>query len=87
VDIAVLDRSEGNVVARGAYYGGPDYEFVIGSDGQVYFRVVGDTEQALHPNCGGRSPNLPADGSGRFGDLPPQLRCNEPREHRRIASS
>jgi hypothetical protein len=44
VEVLVLTRPEGDVLARGAYYGGPDYEFVVGSDGQVYFRVVGDTE-------------------------------------------
>jgi hypothetical protein len=33
------------VIARGSYLGGPDYEFVVWDDGQVYFRVVGDEER------------------------------------------
>jgi hypothetical protein len=44
VEVLVLDPPEGDVIARGSYYGGPDYEFVVGSDGQVYFRVVGDSD-------------------------------------------
>lgn len=35
----MVTRSHG-----GAYYGGPDYEFVIAADGHVDWRVVGDTE-------------------------------------------
>jgi hypothetical protein len=42
VDVEVFDQPEGDLLARGSYYGGPDYEFVAWSDGQVYFRVVGD---------------------------------------------
>jgi hypothetical protein len=45
VDIKVLDPPEGHVIARGSYLGGPDYEFVVWDDGQVYFRVVGDEER------------------------------------------
>ena len=44
MEIVVLDTPDGDVVARGSYYGGPDYEFVVAAEGQVYFRVVGDTE-------------------------------------------
>jgi hypothetical protein len=44
MEIEVLPVPEGNVIARGSYYGGPDYEFIVGDDGQVYFRVVGDAE-------------------------------------------
>jgi hypothetical protein len=42
MDIVVLDQSEGHVIARGSFYGGPDYEFIVVADGQVYFRVVGE---------------------------------------------
>jgi hypothetical protein len=45
VDIDLLDPPEGQVIARGSYFGGPDYEFVVWDDGQVYFRVVGDHER------------------------------------------
>ncbi len=44
MEIAVLDQLAGNVIARGSYLGGPDYEFVIEHDGCVYFRVVGDND-------------------------------------------
>jgi hypothetical protein len=44
VEIEVLPVPEGSVIARGSYFGGPDYEFVVADDGQVYFRVVGDSE-------------------------------------------
>jgi Domain of unknown function (DUF6429) len=40
VEINVLDRADGEVVARRSYYGGPDYEFVVAGNGQVYFQVV-----------------------------------------------
>jgi hypothetical protein len=40
----MLDPPEGDVIARGSYYGGPDYEFVVEADGVVYFRVVGDAD-------------------------------------------
>ena len=40
----MLDQPDGNVIARGSYYGGPDYEFVIAADGHIDWRVVGDTE-------------------------------------------
>jgi hypothetical protein len=43
MEINVLPAPDGNVVARGSYYGGPDYEFVVVPDGQVYFRAVGDS--------------------------------------------
>jgi hypothetical protein len=42
VEIHLLNQPDGDVIARGSYYGGPDYEFVVAHDGQVYFRVVGD---------------------------------------------
>ena len=42
VEVTVLEPPEGNVVARGSYFGGPSYEFVVAADGQIYFRVVGD---------------------------------------------
>jgi hypothetical protein len=45
VEIVVMEPPDGNVVARGSYYGGPDYEFVVAFDGQVYFRVVGGTDR------------------------------------------
>ena len=45
MEVVVLD-TEGDVIARGSYFGGPDYEFVVAADRQVYFRVVGDTETA-----------------------------------------
>jgi hypothetical protein len=35
----------GDVIARGSFYGGPDYEFTVADDGQVYFRVVGDADR------------------------------------------
>ena len=44
MEVNVLTVPEGNVIARGSYRGGPDYEFVVAADGQVYFRVVGDAE-------------------------------------------
>jgi hypothetical protein len=40
VEIIVLEHPDRDVIARGSYYGGPDYEFVAWKDGQVYFRVV-----------------------------------------------
>ncbi len=45
MEVVVLDMPDGHVVARGSYYGGPDYEFVASAEGQVYFRVVGDSAQ------------------------------------------
>ena len=42
MEIVLLDPSAGDVIARGSYDGGPEYEFVTGPDGRVYFRVVGD---------------------------------------------
>ena len=42
VEITMLTTPEGNVIARGSYYGGPDYEFVVATEGQVFFHVVGD---------------------------------------------
>ncbi len=44
MEINVLDPPDGNVVARGSYYGGPAYEFIVGKDQQVYFRVIGESE-------------------------------------------
>jgi hypothetical protein len=44
VEIEVLPVPEGNVIARGSYLGGPDYEFIVADDGQVYFRMVGAAE-------------------------------------------
>src|SRR5262249_35934955 len=45
MEVTVLDPPDGNVIARGADYGGLDYEFVVAADGQVYFRVVGDADR------------------------------------------
>jgi hypothetical protein len=45
VEVVVLDPPDGDVIGRGSYYGGPDYEFVVARDGQVYFQVVGDTDR------------------------------------------
>jgi hypothetical protein len=45
VEIELLERPEGDVIARGSYHGGPAYQFAVGADGQVYFQVVGDTER------------------------------------------
>ncbi len=45
MEIVVLDQPDGDVVARGSYFGGPNYEFVVGTDGHVYFRVTGDPDQ------------------------------------------
>ena len=42
MEVVVLDPPDGDVIARGSYYGGPDYEFVVSAGGPVYFRVVGD---------------------------------------------
>ena len=44
MEVVVLEQPDGDVVARGSYYGGPDYEFIISASGPVYFRVVGDTD-------------------------------------------
>jgi hypothetical protein len=45
VEIEVLPVPQANVVAHGSYPGGPDYEFIVAQDGQVYFRVVGDVDR------------------------------------------
>ncbi len=45
MEINVLAIPERNVIARGSYVGGPDYEFVVGERGQVFFQVVGDADQ------------------------------------------
>jgi hypothetical protein len=45
VEIEVLEQPDGNVIARGSYRGGPDYEFVVAADGQVYFQIVGDIDR------------------------------------------
>ena len=42
MEVVVLDPPEGDVIARGSYWGGPEYEFVTLPDGQVAFRIVGD---------------------------------------------
>ena len=39
----MLPRPEGNVIARGLYAGGPEAEFIVAEDGNVYFRVIGDS--------------------------------------------
>ena len=43
-EVTVLDPPDGDVIARGSYLGGPEYEFVVAADGHVDWRVVGDTE-------------------------------------------
>ncbi len=45
MEFFVLDSPDDAVIARGSYYGGPDYEFIVAGDGQVYFQVVGDTDR------------------------------------------
>ncbi len=45
MDIELLRIPEGNVIARWAYPGGPDYEFIVADDRQVYFRVVGGADR------------------------------------------
>ena len=45
MEVEVLERPDGDVIARGSYDGGPDYEFIVAADGQVYFQVVGDKER------------------------------------------
>jgi hypothetical protein len=45
VEVVVLEQPDGDVIGRGSYYGGPDSEFVVARDGQVYFQVVGDTNR------------------------------------------
>jgi hypothetical protein len=42
VEVLVLDPTEGDVIARGSYCGGPDYEFIVADNGQVYFQVIGN---------------------------------------------
>src|SRR5262249_44550260 len=42
VEVVVLDSPEGNLLARGSYYGGPNYEFVVAAHGRVFFWVGGD---------------------------------------------
>ena len=42
MEVLVLDPPDGEVIARGSYYGGPNYEFIVSAAGQVYFRVVGE---------------------------------------------
>jgi hypothetical protein len=44
MEITLLPNAEGNVIAHGSYIGGPDHEFVVGDDEQVYFHVVGDRD-------------------------------------------
>ncbi len=45
MEVVLLDRPDGDVIGRGSYYGGPDYEFVVAGAGQAFFHVVGDTDQ------------------------------------------
>jgi hypothetical protein len=45
VQIALIHHPDTEVIAKGSYWGGPEYEFVIGSDDQVYFRVVDGKEE------------------------------------------
>jgi hypothetical protein len=42
--ISLLDPPEGDVIARAAYLGGPEVEFVVATNGQIDFRVVGDSD-------------------------------------------
>lgn len=44
MEVVVLDPADGDVIARGSYVGGPEYEFVVAADGHVDWRVVGDSE-------------------------------------------
>jgi len=44
VEVVVLDLPAGDVIGRGSYYGGPDYEFVVAADGHRASRG-----QALFP--------------------------------------
>jgi hypothetical protein len=44
MEVVVLNPPDGDVLARGSYYGGPDYEFVVAADGHVDWRVVGESE-------------------------------------------
>ncbi len=44
MEVVVLNSPDGDVIARGSYYGGPDYEFVVAADGHVDWRVVGDSD-------------------------------------------
>lgn len=45
MEITLLEPPEGNVLAQGAHYGGPHYEFAIEGDRHVYFRVVGEADR------------------------------------------
>lgn len=45
MEVEVLDEPDGELIARGSYYGGPEYEFVVADDGQVFFQVVGDSDR------------------------------------------
>jgi hypothetical protein len=45
MQINLLPESTGQVVAVGSYFGGPDYEFVVGDNFQIYFQVVGHPER------------------------------------------
>jgi hypothetical protein len=45
LEVEILERPDGDVIARGSYYGGPNYEFIVAADGQVYFQVVGDEDR------------------------------------------
>src|SRR5262249_55856950 len=44
VEIVVLDLPEGNVIARGSKYGGPDYQVFVAADGRGVFPVGGDAD-------------------------------------------
>lgn len=45
LDFLVSDRPDGNVITRGSFDEGPDDEFIVADDGQVYCRVVGGAER------------------------------------------
>lgn len=42
MEVVLVDPPEGDVIARGSYAGGPDYDFVATAGGPVYIRVTGD---------------------------------------------
>jgi hypothetical protein len=44
VEIVMVEPADGDVIARGSYLGGPEYEFVVATDGQVYFQVIGGAD-------------------------------------------
>jgi len=44
VEVVVLDTPDGDILARGSYYGGPDYEFVVaaGMNGTLWVLAAAD---------------------------------------------